>query len=271
MKKYNLYGLLLLPVLLTFATGCQYNKFEKPAQKNHPPLPSATHSIAELKKMYRSGVGGTVITQDIIIRGVISTNDTKGNFYRTMALQDTTGGIEVKMGMGNLSLLYPQGMEVAIKCQGLVLGMYGDMVNLGFKSVDQRYETGYIPDLMVTEIMLAGRFVGINPTKIEINQVDKRYANMLIKLPRVQFLQSELGQTYADQKNKATVSSVNRMLIDPKGNSIIVRTSSYAMFAGKTLPQGSGSVTALLSFFRGTPQLAIIDDAIDIQLNEPRF
>ena len=49
-----------------------------------------------------------------------------------------------------------------------------------------------------------------------------------------------------------------------------MRTSSYARFAGKQLPKGSGSVTGILSYFRTTPQLIILREQ-DVQLTNARF
>lgn len=269
-KRYS-YSILLLASLLFLLGSCRYNKFEPVKVKEVNDLPQATHTIAELKALYRSGSKGTVIAKDVVIRGVVSTSDAQGNLYRTMDIQDATGGIEVKMGMANLSLLYPQGYEVAIKCQNLVLGEYGGMVNLGFESVDEKYETGFIPDLMVPHVMLCGRYVGITPRLLTLGEISKSLANTLVKLNEVQFIESELGQTYADPQNKNSVSAVNRTLIDKAGRTIVVRTSSYAQFAGKKLPQGSGSVVALLTFFRDTPQLVIINDRTDVLLSNPRF
>ena len=60
------------------------------------------------------------------------------------------------------------------------------------------------------------------------------------------------------------------LLTDRSGKTLIVRTSSYAKFAGKTLPEGSGSIVALLTYFRDTPQLLILREH-DVQLSSPRF
>lgn len=263
-------SLLLFPFLLA-VISCGYNKFEQVKQQPPVDLPAATHTIADLKAMYKPGSKGTTISGEVIIRGVVSTSDRQGSLYRTMDLQDATGGIEVKMGMANLSLLYPQGYEVAIKCRNLVLGQYGDVINLGFTSIDEKYETGFIPDLMVPKVMLCGRYVGITPQLITIETAHRNLANTLVQLNEVQFIESELGQTYADPINKNSISAVNRTLIDKQGHTIVVRTSSYALFAGKKIPQGSGSVVALLTYFRDTPQLVILDDRTDIKLTNPRF
>lgn len=271
MTKFIFKNILLIISSIAFLSSCKYNKFDPIKSQEVKELPKATHTIADLKALYKGDGKGTTITKEIIIRGIVSTNDAKGNFYRTINIQDNTGGIEVKMGMANISLLYPQGYEVAIHCKDLVLGQYGEVINLGFTSIDPKYETGYVPELMVPKLMQRGEKNEIKPIDITIEGVKKRYANMLVKLDNVQFIDSELLQTFADPINKENVPAVNRTLINKEGETIAVRTSSYAAFAGKKLPQGSGSVTALLTYFRSTPQLVIIDDQTDLSLSNPRF
>lgn len=271
MKNKKLSYIPVIVLVLFTAYSCDYNRFDPVSAKDVEDLPAATHTIAELKSLYRYGSGGTNIAEDIVVHGVVATSDRKGNFYRTLSIQDETGGIELKMGMANLSLLYRQGTEVAVLCQNLTLGQYGEMVNLGFPSNQENYETAYVPDLMVPKVMIAGRYVGIEPVDLTIVEISKSRANTLIRLSDVQFLESELGQTYADPVNKNNVSAVNRTLTDKNGNTIVVRTSSYAAFAGKKLPEGSGSIVALLTYFRDTPQLVINDDVEDLNLTSPRF
>ena len=110
----------------------------------------------------------------------------------------------------------------------------------------------------------------VEPINLELSKLSQQYAGKLIKLSDVQFVASELGQTYADPLNKATQMNVNRTLVDRSGKTIIVRTSSYARFAGRGLPKGSGSITAILTYFNNTPQLLLLKER-DAALNGARF
>ena len=112
-----------------------------------------THTIAALAAMYTPG-NPFEITDDIVIEGKISTSDQAGNFYRSMYIQDETGGIELKMGRTGLYNDYKPGQTVYVVCKGLWLGMYGyddddryggaGMVQLGYKDPTEEYETSYI-------------------------------------------------------------------------------------------------------------------------------
>ena len=118
-----------------------------------PVVMEATHTIQELAAMYTPGQPFE-IEDDIVIAGRVSTSDQAGNFYRSLYIQDETGGIEIKMGKTGLYNEYKPGQTVYVKCKGLWLGMYGyddddryggsGMVQLGYEDPTGEYETSYI-------------------------------------------------------------------------------------------------------------------------------
>lgn len=99
-------------------------------------------TIAELKALY----DGTPyhIENDIIIGGQVISSDASGNIYRSLFIQDGTGGIELKIGNSALYNDYQLGQWVFVKCQGLTLGNYGGMLQIGMEDPTGSYETAYI-------------------------------------------------------------------------------------------------------------------------------
>ena len=77
---------------------------------------------------------------------------------------------------------------------------------------------------------------------------------------------AELGQTYADAVEQF---SENRMLTDCNGNTVILRSSGFAAFAGDTLPENNGTLTAIFSVFTDDFQL-IINDVTDVKFDSAR-
>lgn len=127
-------------------------KYPEPEQWE-PVQMTATHTIADLAGMYTPG-SPFEIDEDIVIVGKVSTSDQAGNFYRSLYIQDETGGIELKMGKTGLYNEYKPGQTVYVKCKGLWLGMYGydddsryggsGMVQLGYEDPTGEYETSYM-------------------------------------------------------------------------------------------------------------------------------
>ena len=101
-------------------------------------------TIKDLKAMYKSG---GVELGNIWIKGQVISDDHEGNVYRELYIQDATGGIDVKIGKTSLYSDYTRGQWVYVNCEGLTLGAYNGMPQLGIesdKTATNEYETSYI-------------------------------------------------------------------------------------------------------------------------------
>ena len=99
-------------------------------------------TIMELKSMYSNAP--VKIEKDILIGGQVVSEDRSGNIYKSIYIQDATGGIELKIGKNGLYNDYKLGQWVYVKCSGLTLGAYNGMLQLGFEDPTKEYETSYI-------------------------------------------------------------------------------------------------------------------------------
>ena len=99
-------------------------------------------TIKALKEMYKTG---GVELGNVWIKGQVISDDREGNVYRELYIQDNTGGIDVKIGKSSLYSEFTRGQWVYVKCEGLTLGAYNGMPQLGLeKDKDSEYETSYI-------------------------------------------------------------------------------------------------------------------------------
>ena len=102
-------------------------------------------TIADLKKLYKNNP--VVITGNVWIEGQVTTSDQSGNIYNELYIQDKTGAIDLKVGRSALYNEYKVGQRVYVKCDGLTLGSYSGLPQLGFQADDtttNEYETSYI-------------------------------------------------------------------------------------------------------------------------------
>ena len=194
-------------------------------------------SIGDLKDEYP----GNAITIDsnYTIFGNITSEETNGNFYKEVFIQDLSGAIKLKLkASGGLYI----GDSVRINVQGLTMSDYGELIQLDNVDVDQQVVK------IATE-----KF--ITPYEATISQLSlSEDQSRLVKLNNVEF--SELGMTYADAVNLSTGS---RTLSDCNGNIMSVRTSGYANFADDTLPSGNGSITGIFTIYNSEKQFVIRD------------
>ena len=112
--------------------------------KEHEGLEEFT-TIQDLKSMYKGKP--VTLSGNVWIKGQVISEDRTGNVYREMYIQDETGGIDLKLGKSSLYSEYRRGQWIYVKCDGLCLGAYSGMPQLGLEA-DQtstnEYETTYI-------------------------------------------------------------------------------------------------------------------------------
>lgn len=209
-------------------------------------------TIAELKDIYVPGQL-TVVEDAVFVQGIVVGNDAAGNFPGSLIIQDATAGIEVLIDTANASELYPLGQELTIDCQDLVLGKSDGVIQLG-GAVD------------FTERIYPGEIVPQPAPKVrDINELRGEDISTLVRLETVEFASSELGLPYADAAGQQTI---NRVVKDCDGNTILLRTSGSADFASELLPEGNGSIVAVYSVSGNTDQLFIRDtDDVDLTGN----
>lgn len=268
-------GSIAVTLMVVFAIGCN-KKFDDPAMITSTGL-TANKSIKDLKTQYNPLSGEIkLITDDIIIRGIVVGNDRTGNIYKSIYIQDYTGdintsaGIQVDIDATGLYNYLPVGREVFILCKGLYISNINGMIHLGTRVVENGTPVAAgIRNIYVDSYIKRGALnKKVDTIAISnINTLNNDYQSMLIRLNDFQVNSSDLNKTWAD--TSVNKSSTNINLQNCGGQTIIIRTSGYANFAGVKVPQGKGTVTAIYTVFNTTKQL-IIRDTTDVKMTDPR-
>lgn len=272
LKNMNIsyYFLKFTGIILLFVCGltaCVDREFDEPPIITDELNFQANASIAELKSYYAAGKF-VDIPNDLLIHAIVVADDRSGNFYKTLIIQDSTGGIELKLNRTGLYTAFPVGMKIGLKCKGLTIGDYNGLIQLGLGT----YKDGNFTNISGIEDVLIDNYVfkgpknqSISPKLKTINTLTAQDISTLVQLDRIEFLRSELGKSYADAIGQ---NSVNLLLSDCDKNEIILRSSGFADFAGIKIPEGNGSVIGILGKFRTDVQLFIRDTG-DVSLNGP--
>lgn len=250
-------------ILLAFAlSGCVKEKFDAPPTGGEDPKGvSANTTIKDLKAIYTLGTGvPKKVDNDWIISGIVNADDKDGNLYKVVTIQDSTGGIQLKVDNSSLYNEFPVGRRVFVKCKDLYVGEYSGLYQVGGYVDNADGSLGYINTTVAQDKLLKGKWgISVTPVELKISDLDNtKYQSMLIKIKDLEFQCQDIYQPYADAINKG---SLNRILEDCSANTITVRTSGYARFASTPTPAGKCDVTSIYTVYRSgstwTKQLLI--------------
>ena len=263
---------LLLAVIIIAASGtlssCK-KTFDNPPGPADPAIVANT-SIKALKAMHTVAGAYNVITTDIIISGVVVADDKSGNLYKQLYIEDSTGGLQVLLNASSLYGTFPVGRKIFIKCKGLCITDYNGTMELGIKATVAGIPSNEgIPGNLIDSYVIGGSLNNpVVPHVVTLAQLttgmQDRYLGSLIQLDNFAF--TNLNTTYSD--TSAYKSTVNLDIRNCSNQTIIVRTSAYANFAGERVAQGRGSIYAIYTTFGSTKQL-ILRDPDDVKFTDP--
>ena len=237
-KSIKKYGILVLIAMIVMSSCINKNQ-----RKNNYPTPGVDftlpvgHVYTIDTLLYMQQAEGThKFTQDASVYGIVTDDETSGNLYKASFIQDGDKAIELYMkSTSGLRI----GDSVRVYLKGATLSEYSGTPQI--QDLDPKNVT----------ILANGKF--IEPTELLTTQVNNSLRCRLVKFNHVEFRAADRANTYATddaygQFNLAQYDE-NCNLLD---ESIIVRTSNYASFAKRQLPQGNGSIIGILTQYTGS-------------------
>jgi len=273
-KKY-------LPFIVFFTlvtvSSCKKEDFDTPPSNGQDPNIVVNMSIKQLKDLYRDTIlnydAVVKIKQDWNIAGTVIADDKSGNFYKTVVIDDGTAGISIRIDRSDFYREFPIGRRIFVKLKNLVIGDYGNLIQLGgyIDLTDPTQpEAAPIPFTLIDSYIYPGvNSLPVFPIVATIDELANNlddYQNRLVRLEEVEFKTSDTSKTYADPVLQL---SGEIYLKDCGSDEIMVRSSGYATFAAAKVPNNNGTLTAVLTEYNGTPQL-LIRDTYDVDMKAIR-
>lgn len=277
MNKFLKFSLIaMLFAGLGIALNSCKKDFDAPPGPADPAIVANT-TIKALKALHTTSGAYDVITNDLIISGVVVANDRSGNLYKQIFIEDTTGGLQILLDANSLFGTYPVGRKIFIRCKGLCISDYNSTPQLGVKATVAGLPSfEAIPGAFISKYVVGGSLGNtVTPhvlTFAELNAAgnvpnvpagqgwQNRYVGTLIQLDNFAF--TDLSKTYSDTSVYKTTQNRDIKNCPTDGNNtIIVRTSAYANFAGAQVAQGRGSILSIYTLFGATKQLLLRDSS----------
>lgn len=217
-------------------------------------------------KNYVNEIGLNADGDSIIIHGTVISSDETGNIYKSLMINDGTAALTVAVSAYDLFETYQYGQEIFINVSGLHIGGYNGLMQLGgegtynnspsmtFMDEDvmtaHAQQNGWASKANAEQYIIDVNIETLNTAKASVEGL-QNWQSQLVRISDVTF--ENAGAQFAP------TSTTDRYIKDADGNSINVRCSSYSDFHLDTIPSGTGSVTAILSYYGSNWQLLLID------------
>ena len=284
MKKYSSFlRSLYFMMAALLITGCVHDDiYDDPNLAGYECKDlTANMTIAQVKALKQSGVAYVfpdASASEMIMEGYVSSTDETGNIYKTIYIQDNpqnpTHGFTISVDAVSTYTKFPQGSKIYIKLNGLALGTYGGLVQLGVKDAAasgadavSRIPESTVPAHIFRSCTERAKIVPKILTLAQMSAANDNLLGALIQVNNAEFDRTVLCSVFAPDG-----TSVDRRINDGTTTSArVVRNSGFASFANQTLPSGNGTFVGIMSKFNSTYQM-YINKVSDLDMNNfPRL
>lgn len=290
------YSLIAMALTAAGLTGCQ-NSYDAPGFETPEATMKPNTTIAELKQMIFDHItdpeddmlfqlGNNEETgEPYIIHGRVITSDASGNIYQQIILQDETASIAIPIRESSMWTSYRVGQDVVMNVSDLYIGTNACYYEIGwlddyigeeslgylswFMFLDHNEKNG-TPNQSFKPVGMDDEWPSDNPYYIQTT-IDKitslsAYSEMgykmmsqYVELQNVHFVDGG-KDTFAQYQE----SNEYRFIADELGNQIPLNNSGYSTFHNVMLPEGTGTIRAILSYYQFSDydnkwQLTLID------------
>ena len=224
---------------------------------------TATTSILDLKNKYWTNELNSCqqINEDVIIRGRIVSSDKDGNIYKSLVIEDSSAALPISINQSNLYLKFPFGQEITVNLKGLYIGNYQGQQQIGDYYPGDASLTFLSPDKFkeFSQYQIIGEPTEIPPVFTTLSTLNSalaepselaKWQGRYIKLDNISF--REQGVPLASYH-----LNTNHIIFDESNYQIAVRTSGYSNFWNEETPHGVGSISGILTYYKGDWQLML--------------
>lgn len=230
---------LLLAISIPCATACYDSRFgtPQPEESQEP----ATELIAHIRKIF-TGTPAT-IPDDITVKGLVTTSDRAGNFYRTLCIEQDGAALEILAGIDQLHNDFPIGCRVTVHLGGLTLAERLGVLQVGNRpDAGSGYEVDYLGSRAALDRVIARCSEKLEkpvPASLTIPELTAERCGTLVRIT---------GLLHQPEISGNRQWSGYRCFVDQEGNRIYTYVRTYADFADEEIPEQTVSLTGILQY-----------------------
>lgn len=213
-------------------------------------LSDRTTTIADLRTMVGTSQG-RIIEGDVVVHGRVTSSDKEGNFWRSLMVEDETGGLEVLIAERNLATIYPEGLLVALHIKGCAACYRQGVLQIGIPTEEyDYYDATYIESREMEEriIRRSADVQPLTPRLYRIADLSEGDRGRLIRVEGLTLCHTTSIDTLAGMSLADATWQGYALFKDERGDSIAVYTSSEAHFAKEAIATTPLAITGIVQW-----------------------
>jgi hypothetical protein len=173
----------------------------------------------------------------------VTSSDREGNFYRSIIVEDESGGAEIKLGIFNSASQYPVGLVIALRLKGCAAMFDNGVMQIGLPP----QEHDALPLELAAQLLIDKHIVRSNtidegePTTYNIASLDGSACGRFVRV-------ENLRHTPLAEDAECTSIVGYHRFTDNDGNAIFTSVSDYADFAASELPSSAVTLQGILYY-----------------------
>lgn len=227
----------ILILLLLVFSSCYDNHQEVQSSEFRD---SDNCDISQLQERCRDGIH--LVTTDMICVGRITSSDQEGNFYRSIVVEDGSGGAEIKLGTYNNDIQYPVGLEVELHLNGTALMFENGVMQVGLPphSHDSSPREMEAQAVIDSHVIRTNSVKPMQPLLCNIASLDTSICGRFIAIDNLNYSPSE-------EEEGGSVEEYARFM-DSEGKSLFLYVSPFADFSISELPSSNVTLQGILYY-----------------------
>lgn len=171
---------IILLLCASVASGCYDNHSNSPTDETSADRGNCT--LAQLRSLCKEGHFYTIPNGTCV--GRVTSSDEEGNFYRSLYIEDESGGAEILLGLYNNHTQYPVGLEITTHLEGLAATINNGLLQIGLtpESYDISLREIEPQELIDRHIIRGNDITPIEPIRCSITELETTMCGRLIRI-----------------------------------------------------------------------------------------
>ena len=237
--------------------------------------------LAYAKALYQGDEFIEQITNDIYVKGYVSSSDATGNFFKEFYLQDSptnpTGALKIILNQVDTYNQFNQGREVSINLKGLYIGeerVGNGVITIGGGTETDQYGTTVTSlneNQIKSNVLRSTNTETIIPLTLGFSEISNNHVGLLVSVENVEFAADLAGKRYFDPVQVYDTQRTMQTCGGFSYNEFQLETSGFSTFKEELLPLGNGTITAVATkTFDGSSIVLALNSTDDVNFTNSR-